>query len=71
MQVCKVNDFVSWLPYPLQITKINVPDAGLFKLYNSDPEWRNEADCGEATYKRSDGSIIDLNCAGPKHTYFR
>lgn len=28
-------------------------------------------DCGEATYTRSDGTTLLLNCAGPRHTYFR
>lgn len=53
------------------MTKVNVPDAGLFLMHGPDPEWRNEADCGEATYTRPDGSTIPLNCAGPKHAYFR
>jgi hypothetical protein len=54
-----------------QVTKANVPDAGLFFMHSPDPEWRNEADCGEATYTRPDGTTIPLNCAGPKHAYFR
>ena len=44
---------------------------GMFKIHGPDPMWRNEADCGEAVWKRPDGSTIDLNCAGPAHAYFR
>jgi hypothetical protein len=28
-------------------------------------------DCGEAVFKRSDGTGLPLNCAGPRHAYFR
>jgi len=55
----------------LQVTKLAVPDGGLFYMHSPDPDWRNEADCGMAEYKRSDGSTLALNCAGPKHAYFR
>lgn len=55
----------------LQVTKLAVPDEGLFYLYTPDPDWRNEADCGTAQYTRADGSTLPLNCAGPKHAYFR
>lgn len=48
-----------------------MPDEGLFHMYSPDPDWRNEADCGMAEYKRPDGSTLPLNCAGPKHAYFR
>jgi hypothetical protein len=48
-----------------------VTDEGLFHMYSPDPDWRNEADCGMAEYKRPDGSTLPLNCAGPKHAYFR
>jgi hypothetical protein len=44
---------------------------GRFRLYGPNPAWRNEADCGTANYTRPDGSVIQLNCAGPKHVYFR
>jgi hypothetical protein len=54
-----------------QVTKVRVAEEGLFKLSEPDPDWRNEADCGEATFKRPDGSLVPLNCAGPRHTYFR
>lgn len=43
----------------------------MFKLTGPNPMWRNEADCGEATFKRPDGTVIPLNCAGPAHLYFR
>jgi hypothetical protein len=55
----------------LQVTRVRVADGGLFKLEEPDPEWRNEADCGEATFRRPDDSIVPLNCAGPRHSYFR
>lgn len=55
----------------LQVTKVSVTDEGLFHMYSPDPDWRNEADCGMAEYKRPDGSTLPLNCAGPKHAYFR
>ena len=54
-----------------QVTKVSVPDDGLFYMHVPDPDWRNEADCGTADYRRSDGSTLPLNCAGPKHAYFR
>jgi hypothetical protein len=50
---------------------VRVAEGGLFKLEEPDPSWRGESDCGEATFRRPDGSIIPLNCAGPRHTYFR
>ena len=53
------------------MTKLAVPDEGMFYMYGPDPAWRNEADCGMAEYQRPDGSILPLNCAGPKHAYFR
>lgn len=59
------------MPYHgLQVTKASVTDEGLFYMYSPDPDWRNEADCGMAEYKRPDGSTLPLNCAGPKHAYF-
>ncbi|PNH07881.1 Fibrocystin-L [Tetrabaena socialis] len=45
--------------------------SGLFLLAGPDPAWRNEADCGFQTFNRSDGSVMLLNCAGPKHIHFR
>ena len=47
------------------------PNQGMVKLTGPNPGWRNEADCGEDTYKRPDGTLIKLNCAGPSHAYFR
>lgn len=55
----------------LQVSRVAVPDEGLLYLYRPDPDWRNEADCGTAEYRRADGSVLPLNCAGPKHAYFR
>jgi hypothetical protein len=43
----------------------------MFLHTGPDPAWRNEADCGFQTYKRADGSVIPLNCAGPAHVYWR
>jgi hypothetical protein len=37
---------------------------GLTHMAEPDPKWRNEADCGLATFNRSDGSTVNLNCAG-------
>ncbi|KXZ47884.1 hypothetical protein GPECTOR_32g497 [Gonium pectorale] len=45
--------------------------TGLFQLWGPEPKWRNEADCGFQTFKQPDGSILELNCAGPKHVHFR
>jgi hypothetical protein len=42
----------------------SVAAAGLVLQREPDPEWRNEADCGMATFNRSDGRSILLNCAG-------
>ncbi len=47
------------------------PAQGMVRSVGPDPEWRNEADCGFQTYKRADGSVIPLNCAGPAHVYWR
>jgi hypothetical protein len=53
-------------------TLVDTPQAALFKLYGQDPDWRNEADCGVATWKDpADGAVIPLNCNGPRHVYFR
>lgn len=53
----------------LQVSKVSVPDEGLFYMHSPDPDWRNKADCGMAQYKRADGSTLPLNCAGPSmHT---
>ncbi|GIL53442.1 hypothetical protein Vafri_9024 [Volvox africanus] len=63
--------------YPHYFSNINVVNIsvgvsqGLFYHTPPDPDWRNEADCGEAVYTRSDGSQILLNCAGPAHAYWR
>ncbi|KAG2448780.1 hypothetical protein HYH02_006132 [Chlamydomonas schloesseri] len=46
-------------------------DSGLFLFTGPDPEWRNEADCGFQTYTQPDGTVLPLNCAGPKHAHFR
>jgi hypothetical protein len=40
------------------------PPQGLAHMAEPDPKWRNEADCGMATFNRSDGTTISLNCAG-------
>jgi hypothetical protein len=48
---------------------INSP--GLFQLTGPKAEWRNEADCGTASYKLPDGSQLPLNCQGPRHSMFR
>jgi hypothetical protein len=61
--------------------------GGLTKFYGPDPEWRNEADCDTINWSRdkqqlvdndsvgsligTDPSVIELNCAGPKHVHFR
>lgn len=50
-----------------QSTLVSVTPEGLFKHYDMNPAWRNENDCGEATYTRSDGTVINLNCSGPRH----
>ncbi|EFJ47178.1 hypothetical protein VOLCADRAFT_92358 [Volvox carteri f. nagariensis] len=63
--------------YPHYFSKINVQNVstgvnqGMFYHTPPDPDWRNEADCGEAVYTRPDGSQIKLNCAGPAHAYWR
>ncbi|EFJ47177.1 hypothetical protein VOLCADRAFT_92355 [Volvox carteri f. nagariensis] len=63
--------------YPHYFSKINVQNVGIgvsqgmFYHTPPDPDWRNEADCGEAAYTRPDGSQIMLNCAGPAHAYWR
>ncbi|KXZ47885.1 hypothetical protein GPECTOR_32g498 [Gonium pectorale] len=49
----------------------NGSSTGMFLLQGPDPKWRNEADCGFQTFKQPDGSILELNCAGPKHVHFR
>ncbi|PNH07097.1 Fibrocystin-L [Tetrabaena socialis] len=49
----------------------NATASGLFYFEGPDPGWRNEADCGLQTFNRSDGSMMMLNCAGPKHIHFR
>ncbi|KXZ47882.1 hypothetical protein GPECTOR_32g495 [Gonium pectorale] len=49
----------------------NGSSTGLFLLQGPDPMWRNEADCGFQTFRQPDGSILELNCAGPKHVHFR
>ncbi|KAG2432951.1 hypothetical protein HXX76_008679 [Chlamydomonas incerta] len=46
-------------------------DNGLFLFTGPNPDWRNEADCGFQTYTQPDGSSLALNCAGPKHAFFR
>ena len=53
------------------ITRINTPTYGLLLLSPPDPAWRNPSDCGTATYTRTDGSVIPLNCGGPRHVYLR
>ncbi|KAG1658047.1 hypothetical protein FOA52_004206 [Chlamydomonas sp. UWO 241] len=50
---------------------INVTEDGLLLLEDSDPAWRNEADCGEATFDAPTGETLLLNCAGPRHALFR
>jgi hypothetical protein len=51
---------------------LDTPRAALLYLYGQDPEWRNEADCGVATFKDPrDGTLLPLNCNGPRHVYFR
>lgn len=54
-----------------QSSVVNVATDGLFRIAGPDPAWMNEADCGFATITRDDGSLLHLNCAGPKHVYFR
>eukprot|EP00955_Chlamydomonas_euryale_P076738 362766-Chlamydomonas_euryale.AAC.3 len=49
---------------------------GLALLRGSNPAWRNEADCGEASFAPAalNGSVatptLELNCAGPSHALF-
>lgn len=50
---------------------VNVPSEALFKHYGPNPKWRHLSDCGEATWERDDGSVIELNCAGPNHVHWR
>ncbi|GIM05166.1 hypothetical protein Vretimale_9611 [Volvox reticuliferus] len=63
--------------YPHHFSNISVRNIrigvsqGMFYHTPPDPDWRNEADCGEAIYTRADGSQILLNCAGPAHAYWR
>ena len=45
--------------------------VALALLTGPDPAWRDEAHCGLATFLQPDGSILPLNCAGPKHVMFR
>ncbi|KAG1667228.1 hypothetical protein FOA52_009793 [Chlamydomonas sp. UWO 241] len=52
-------------------TLVNVAQNGLLYLQDSDPAWRNEADCGEATFTQPSGGTLLLNCAGPRHALFR
>ncbi|GIL91678.1 hypothetical protein Vretimale_9535 [Volvox reticuliferus] len=63
--------------YPHYFSNISVRNIGIgvsqgmFYHTPPDPDWRNEADCGEAIYTRADGSQLLLNCAGPAHAYWR
>lgn len=57
--------------YFREMTTTNVSTGGLLHLAEPDPGWRVPADCGEATYPRPDGSVVDLNCDGLKHALYR
>jgi hypothetical protein len=57
--------------YFKDMTVTNVAPDGLIKMAEPLEEWRNESDCGEATYKRDDGSVVKLNCAGPRRAFFK
>lgn len=57
----------AWHVHPAapQMALVDVAADALFKLHEPDPSWRNEADCGEAVYRRpADNSSLPLNCAG-------
>lgn len=68
------------------IHKVQVEDEAHFLMTASDPSWRNEGDCGDEwfdrkvmrKYSESDTPFdptnpdhLPLNCAGPRHVYFR
>ena len=45
--------------------------TGIALFAGPDPGWRDEAHCGLATFTQPDGSILPLNCGGPRHVMFR
>ena len=57
--------------YFSQMTVTNVSTGGLLRLAEPSPGWRVPSDCGEATYPRPDGTVVDLNCDGLKHALYR
>ncbi|GFR40478.1 hypothetical protein Agub_g1045 [Astrephomene gubernaculifera] len=63
--------------YPHLFSNMNIVNVstgasqGLVFHNPADPNWRNERDCYDIDYTRPDGSVIPLNCAGPKHVYWR
>ncbi|GAX81123.1 hypothetical protein CEUSTIGMA_g8557.t1 [Chlamydomonas eustigma] len=50
---------------------VNVAQNGMVLFNGPDPTWRDEAHCGLATFTQPDGSLLNLNCGGPKHAIFR
>ena len=61
------HEFAPDASHPHFFDTINLQSTaaqGLVLMNEPDPEWRNEADCGMATFNRSDGRSIPLNCAG-------
>jgi hypothetical protein len=57
--------------YLKDMALVDVATDGLLLASEPLDEWRNESDCGEATFKRPDGSIVPLNCAGPRRALYR
>ena len=57
--------------YTAAISLASVAADGLINLRQPNPGWRNPSDCGEATYTRTDGSVLPLNCDGPKHVLIK
>ncbi|KAG2496270.1 hypothetical protein HYH03_005503 [Edaphochlamys debaryana] len=63
--------------YPHEFTRTNVINVasgakqGMFLHSPPSPDWRNEADCGEAVLPLDDGTELELNCAGPAHALWR
>eukprot|EP00798_Chlamydomonas_sp_ICE-L_P008885 gene8886-3764_t len=50
---------------------VNVENSGMFRMLDPDPRWRNEADCGFQTLTLDNGTKLELNCNGLKHTHYK
>jgi hypothetical protein len=57
--------------YLKSIALVDVASDGLLQTSEPLDEWRNESDCGVATFKRPDGSIVPLNCAAPRRALIK